>query len=61
MMKIDVPPAVKGALLDALSKGNMSIDHARLIASISTDFSKSLPKSMRKKRRGGEKVSSRRP
>jgi len=54
MMKIDVPPAVKGALLDALSKGNMSIDHARLIASISTDFSKSLPKSMRKKRRGGE-------
>lgn len=47
-MMIDVPLVVQEALLDALTKGNMSPDHAKLIASVSSDFSKAIPKAIAK-------------
>lgn len=44
MTDISLPPVVKNALVEALAKGSMSADHARLIASVSAEFAKSAGK-----------------
>lgn len=49
-MEIDIPPMVKDALLAAMERSNISESHARLIASVSTEFASAIDKKRQPKR-----------